>query len=227
MTVDLRYPTPLPSTKGWGAGWPNCQANRMVSDPIFVGGVRAEIAQLVDMLAAEIHKRGYTFEVPGCWGFDCRATKGGSGTVPSFHSWGLALDFNAPQNPFGAPETSSDIAMHNRWIVGLMATYGFFWLGPSIGDWMHFSFAGSPTDAVQMTAKAHMTLLGGGDADVKQLDDYIDGREKFRVAAEAAGGDPGGVPASWNNPYRSHGWHQAREEWKLARGTNVVPPGTP
>jgi hypothetical protein len=41
-----------------------------------------------------------------------------------------------------------------------MHDYGFFWLGPSIGDWMHFSFCGSPADAKAMTAKAKADLEG-------------------------------------------------------------------
>jgi hypothetical protein len=99
--------------------------------------------------------------VPGCWGFGCRGTKsagGGSGGVPSFHSWGLALDFNAPKNVFGADASSSELATTHRWVVKLMREYGFFWLGPPIKDWMHFSFCGSPRDAKRMTRKARRNL---------------------------------------------------------------------
>lgn len=158
--LDFKYPTPLPSTKGWGAGWPNCQSDKIVPHPIFQGGVHTELKELVDMLVAEIQEQGYRFHEGWSWGFGCRATKGGSGSVPSFHSWGLALDINAPENPFGAAPSQSDINMNNQWIVDLMREYGFFWLGPSIADWMHFSFCGSLADAKAMTIKAREDGLG-------------------------------------------------------------------
>lgn len=154
MTFDFRYPTPLPSTKGWGPGWPNCQDIARAGDSIFWPGVHRDIAELVSILVAEMKSRGFSFMDPGCWGFGCRATKGASGDVPSFHSWGLAIDINAPENVFGADESTSDIATRNRWVVDLLRDYGFFWLGPSIRDWMHFSFVGSPADAKAMTEKA-------------------------------------------------------------------------
>lgn len=163
MAFSFVYPTPLPSTKGWGPGWPSCQEDKIVPDDVFAGGVHRRIKKLVDLLEDEIKRRGYHFQDPGCWGFACRGTKGGSGDTPSFHSWGLALDFNAPQNPMnfddpGAAFRASDIAQHNRWLVGFMKRYGFFWLGGTatspIGDPMHFSFCGTPADADRMTKKA-------------------------------------------------------------------------
>lgn len=163
MGFSFTYPTPLPSTKGWGPGWSagdtSCSAVRpkIKPHPIFAGGVHQNIAELVDLIAGEMQRRGYRFQDPGCWGFACRGTKSSSGSTggtPSFHSWGLGLDVNAPQNPFGAAQSSSDIATKNRWIVGLMRRYGFFWLGPDIADWMHFSFCGNPADARKMLRKA-------------------------------------------------------------------------
>lgn len=160
MAFSFTYPTPLPSTKGWGPGWPNCQTAKIVPDDVFAGGVHKRIKRLVDLLSAEIERRGYHFQDPGCWGFGCRGTKGGSGDTPSFHSWGLALDVNAPQNPMNfddptAAFNASDIAQHNRWIVALLRDYGFFWLG-RVGDPMHFSFCGTPADADRMTRKAEV-----------------------------------------------------------------------
>ena len=161
MAFSFTYPTPLPSTKGWGPGWPNCQRDKIKPHPLFVGGVHQNIEELVNLLAAEMESRGFKFMSPGCWGFGCRGTKSSSGSTggtPSFHSWGLALDINAPENVFGSPASSSDIASHNRWVVKLLRNYGFFWLGPSIGDWMHFSFCGSKRDARRMTRKARRNL---------------------------------------------------------------------
>jgi hypothetical protein len=132
-----------------------------VQHSIFQGGVNVAILELVNLLVDEIEGKGYKFHDGWSWGFGCRATKGGSGDVPSFHSWGLALDFNAPENVFGGAPMSSDINVNNHWIVRLMAQYGFFWLGPSIGDWMHFSFVGDRADAKRLTEKARNNL--GGD----------------------------------------------------------------
>ncbi len=163
MAFSFVYPTPLPSTKGWGPGWSaqdeSCSVIRpkIKPHPLYAGGVHENIEALVNLLTAEIERRGFDFMVPGCWGFACRGTKSSSGSTggtPSFHSWGLALDINAPQNVFGSAESASNIATKNRWIVKLMRTYGFFWLGPAIGDWMHFSFCGNPTDARRMTRHA-------------------------------------------------------------------------
>lgn len=166
MALSFEYPTPLPSTRGWGPGWPGCQSQFVVSHPVFVGGVRKEIEELVDLLVVEMVERGYKFKTPGCWGYGCRATKGGSGDVPSFHSWGLAIDINAPDNPFGAP-TNQNMP---QWVVKLMRDYGFFWLGPPIKDWMHFSFVGSPADARRLTEKARKEL---GDVKYEEFEDGV------------------------------------------------------
>lgn len=158
MAFSFTYPTPLPSTKGWGPGWPNCQRDKIIQHPIFQGGVHQRILRLCGLIVDILHQGGYRFEGGDSWGFGCRATKGGSGDVPSFHSWGLALDFNAQQNVFGAPASTSDLATNNKWVVALMKDLGFFWLGPDIKDWMHFSFVGSPADADAMTLKAERML---------------------------------------------------------------------
>jgi hypothetical protein len=192
MTLSMTYPTPLPSTKGWGPGWPNCREANIRPHPIFQGGVHTEIFALTNMLVDEIKSKGYRFHDGWSWGFDCRATKGGNGDIPSFHSWGLALDFNAPENQFGAPASQSDINVHNHWIVPLMASWGFFWLGPPIGDWMHFHFTGSPQDAANLTAKAKKEGLGIvlSAEDRKTLDQaraLLDGADAEAKASSFAG----------------------------------------
>lgn len=216
MTIDQEYPTPLPSTKGWGPGWDphneSCSVTRanLVPHTIFQGGVRAEVVDLVDLVVTECQRRGYRFRDGWSWGFGCRATKGGSGAVPSFHSWGLGFDVNAPENPFNSSSGPgvSDIATNNRWVVGVWESYGFFWLGPAIGDWMHFSFAGSPADARVMTTKARDELITKEDDEVN-VDKYIRGQEDFRQRARDKGSDPGPPPAEWDT-YRKAGWNSER-----------------
>ena len=177
---DFRYPTPLPSTKGWGPGWPNCQFDRRVPHPIFQGGVHERIKELVDILVAHLEEKGYIFKPGWSWGWGCRATdkdaEPGDDATPSFHSWGLGLDFNAPENPFS--RSAGDTAKLNnehKWVVPIMREYGFFWLGPEIGDWMHFSFCGSPADADRMTQKARENLMRD-----ERFDKFIAGWKKHR-----------------------------------------------
>jgi len=220
MTLDYRYPTPLPSTKGWGPGYPDCQREAIVPVAPFVGGVHKNLAELVGLLVPEMKKRGLTFMVPGCWGFGCRGTKASAGSLtatPSFHSWGLALDINAPENVFGSPEATSKIATRDRWVVPFLTSYGFYWLGPPIKDWMHFSFVGSPADARDLTAKARREL--GDDMD-ERLDQLQAGTDAFWAAFKAKGGDPGAPPATLKQ-WEKNGWANAR------RGSRFPEPGTP
>jgi hypothetical protein len=174
MTFDFRYPTPLPSTKGWGSAWPTHDLRSiMVTVPPFAGGFHPEIAELVTLLVREMKQHGFEFVVPGCWGFAFRGTKSSSGSTggtPSFHSWGLSPDINAPRNPFGNDRSNTELGQPQfAWVDALWRSYGFFWLGPPIRDWMHWSFVGSPADAKAMTAKAQREL--GDDmstADMRQ-----------------------------------------------------------
>jgi len=218
VTFDFRYPTPLPSTKGWGPGYPDCQEDKIVPHPIFQGGVRAELVELVDLLVDELQRRGYAFEGGDSWGYGCRGTKsssGGTSGTPSFHSFGLGLDFNAQQNVFGSDRDRSDLGTVNGWVPQLMAEYGFFWLGPSIGDWMHFSFCGSPADARYMTEKARNLLGRKDDDEMLALDEYIEGQKTYqklyreRLAAGKAEPDPGLPPEAKSDHWKA-GWLAAR-----------------
>ena len=200
MGFDFTYPTPLPSTKGWGPGWPDCQRDKITPHAIFQGGLRDEIVELVDLLIAEMKRRGYKFQDGWSWGFGCRSTKGGSGEVPSFHSWGLALDINAPINPFGGDAARAQLNQPEyRWVITLMREYGFFWLGPSIKDWMHFSFCGTPADAKAMTEKARRELgTGGGDDEVA----YAEFKKGWRAFE-------GGKPEPAEDGDEKFGWNAA------------------
>lgn len=163
MAFDFSYPGTPADQRGWGKGWTKGFASRpesypgdIVACPPFAGGVREEIAELVLLLVAEMRQRGYKPREGWCWGFAWRPTKRSDGTLtdtPSNHSWGLAIDINAPENVFGANT-------HNlpSWLPKLMRRFGFRWLGPPIKDWMHFDFAGTPADARAMTRMARREL---------------------------------------------------------------------
>lgn len=197
VTFDFRYPEPLPDTKGWGpAEPPNYQGDKIKAHSVWVPGVHRDIWELCDRLAREIELRGMRLVTPGCWGF---ARK------PRFHGWGLALDINAPKNVWGTDESRSEIATEYRWVVALMEEYGFFWLGPAIKDWMHFSFVGSPEDAARMTEKARRLRLGE-DEDEMAWADSKDGA-KARLAGEP-------LKDSWNSD-KKFGW---RQEDRIQRG---------
>jgi hypothetical protein len=220
VAFDYRYPTPLPSTKGWGPGYPNCQDIARQGESIFWPGVHADIAELVSLLVADMRRRGFVFQIPGCWGFGCRGTKSSSGSqsvTPSFHSWGLGVDINAPQNPFGNDRTNTQLGRPEfSWVDVLWRSYGFYWLGPPIKDWMPWSFVGSRIDAAAMTVRAR-NALGGGD-DVGALDDYLDGGRMKRK------GEP--LPANANR-YVREGYNEATriiEAAKTPAPTDVLPP---
>lgn len=154
----------------WGPGWPNCQFDK-IDRRFFVdtrwgrvrfpGGVRIEITELISRLVKETANRGYRFGVTsnpsyGCWGFDCRAIRGSNN--PSNHSWGLAVDINAPVNPMG----DKLITNMPPWMPDLWNTYGFRWGGDykTRPDGMHYEFVLSVDDAVRLTALARKNRLG-------------------------------------------------------------------
>lgn len=155
----------------WGSGWPNCQTGSVVTVTTKSGvrlPVRKELSVLVAGLVADLERaRNRKFRADWCWGFACRAISGTN--TPSNHSWGLAVDLDAPENPYMSaadhraphplrktfegeivlrstmPKNAADIA--RKW--------GFRWGGLYISkpDPMHFEFTGSVTDAKRLTEK--------------------------------------------------------------------------
>lgn len=152
----------------WGSGWPNCNGAAIdsgftVSGTRFPGGVRHELVDLVAMLVQECKNRGYRFGTDddasyGCWGYSCRAISGTNS--PSNHSWGLAVDINAPWNPYTSPLVTDMPA----WMPDLWNEYGFRWGGDYSGDKdaMHYEYMGSVDDAANDTARARANGIGGG-----------------------------------------------------------------
>ncbi len=57
----------------------------------------------------------------------------------SHHAWGIALDINAPENPYGAPPHQ------NRRMVAVFERWGFIWGGTFLRpDGMHFEYRRPP-----------------------------------------------------------------------------------
>ena len=162
--------------RGWGPGWPTpVPASELTQVDIdgtrFPGGVRDEVAELVTLLVTECKAHGYVFGVYGdpaygCWGYSSRAISGTQ--TASNHSWGLAVDINAPSNP-QSPTFTTDMP---GWLPELWKTYGFEWGGdytpPTKYDPMHFEFMGTPGDAAAFTDLARSDL-GGEVEDMKAL----------------------------------------------------------
>jgi hypothetical protein len=154
--------------RGWGPGWPNCQRDRLVT--IVVGRnnlrlpVRREVAPIFAELVRRLERsRGSGFRPDWSWGFACRSISGT--TKPSNHSWGLAIDLDAPTNPYNSA------AWHKRngrtgWggltIVSTMPadtraicdslSIGWGGLYRTKPDPMHFEFMGTPTDAARIAS---------------------------------------------------------------------------
>lgn len=157
--IDLET-TADAAARGWGPGWPSCQQDKIVPLIIrrrqpkgrvitvsFPGGIRAELHDLAKGILDQIQAKGFLLHPGECWGFDCRAIKrpdGASSDVPSNHSWGLAVDLNAPENAFGG--SSHTIT---PMVVRLFNRYGWRWGGEYHGtkDWMHFEFMGTRRQA--------------------------------------------------------------------------------
>lgn len=139
------------STRGWGPGWPHCQPSKMRTLARADGlrlPVRSEILPLVAWLIDTTEKRGYDVKPGQTWGFSCRAIRGYPHD-PSNHSWGLAVDINAPSNPMGNPLRTDMPA----WMPELWEAHMFRWGGRYRGrkDSMHYEFMGTPADAARIT----------------------------------------------------------------------------
>jgi D-alanyl-D-alanine carboxypeptidase-like protein len=143
----------------WGSGWPNCSRGDIVT-LVRADGLRLpihrELADLVSLLVDLTEIAGRYDIVPGwTWAFACRPVAGTN--QPSNHSWGTAVDINAPVNPRRRPLTT-DIppAVRELW-----KAHGFRWGGDHVSatpDAMHFEFTGSVTDARAVTARLRRFL---------------------------------------------------------------------
>lgn len=147
------------SDRGWGPGWPDCQRGKIVPLEVngtsFPGGVRAEVHDLFVAFLTEFHDTVEWLVEDWCWGFACRAIRGSD--RPSNHSWGLAVDVNAPRHPMG--ESGTFTSAEAQQCRALASKYGLRWGGDYSGrkDEMHFEFMGTPQDARRITEETTMT----------------------------------------------------------------------
>jgi hypothetical protein len=98
------------------------QCHREIIEP-----VRAAMQELVDRGAEHVID-----DYAGCWAPRTAGTTG----PPSSHAWGMAIDFNARANPYGAEPSQPEI------LVEVMADHGFLWGGDwDVPDAMHFEYS--------------------------------------------------------------------------------------
>lgn len=141
-------------SRGWGKGWPASRLADMVPLSYITGRVHRDIHELCELLCAETVRRGYTIRRDWSWGYANRPIAGTQ--TASNHSWGLAVDLNAPANPMRRPLTTD----MPSWLPDLWRSYGFRWGGDytSTPDPMHFEFMGTPGEAAIQTKRARTNL---------------------------------------------------------------------
>lgn len=189
--------------RGWGQGWPNCQWDKFVKiTKVGVSvSVRREIAELVATLLEITEVLGYDVchppqgECCGTWGVACRAIRGTQS--PSNHSWGLAIDINAPCNPMASTfQTNIPPKVIHAW-----EACGFYWGGryTSRPDTMHLEYIGRPQDVAAHLARAQEIRAANGEIPggtpqphppARQFEPYAKGAVPgSRTVAEWSAGD--------------------------------------
>lgn len=179
------------SSRGWGSGWPNCPSSTTLTT-VEVAGIRlpcrTEIAPLVAGLVLELGEaRRQLFRADWCWGFACRAISGTD--IPSNHSWGLAVDLDAPENPYMSTSAHAEPHPLRKSYGGkllrstmplnaaeIASKWGFYWGGlyTTKPDPMHFEFALSRDEAALLIAE------------LRDLDGRPDSKEKLMLTKDQA-----------------------------------------
>jgi hypothetical protein len=170
----------------------------------FPGGVHREVAPLMRAMLLRSIQAGWVALHDGwCWGYANRPIKtsnGGFTETPSNHSWGLAIDVNAPENPFGGTSHKIPEAMGDFWEAA-----GFRWGGhySSTKDWMHFEFMGTPEDARPLAGEGDFADDGDPpERDPGRVLEWADGfRRFFRGEREPA--EEGHRKRGWNDAQRT------------------------
>jgi hypothetical protein len=165
--------------------------------------VRSELAPVVAQLVKHLEDaRDKKFHSVGSFGFACRPIAGTS--TPSFHSFGLAIDLDAPENPFlsaarhkephplrkkfpGGRILRSTMPMEAEAIASkLMFRWGgTFTTNP---DPMHFEFMGSVADAEKLAQRVEKQI---GDRLIRG--DRGPGVKEAQRLLKAAGFNPKGL----------------------------------
>jgi peptidoglycan hydrolase-like protein with peptidoglycan-binding domain len=159
----------------WGPGWPADNSHKIVT--AVVGEIRLPVRREIAPLVAGLVKgladaRNKKFNPGWCWGYANRAISGTN--TPSNHSWGLAVDLDAPENPYLAASTHRAAHPLRKTYPGgrvlrstmpmkteaIAKRWGFRWGGvyTTKPDPMHFEFIGSTSDAKKLVAGSGMPM---------------------------------------------------------------------
>jgi hypothetical protein len=143
----------------FGTGWPNCNRTNIVT-LVRKDGLRLplhrELVPLVAILLDLTEAHGYNVRPDWTWGWACRAIA--NTRTPSNHSWGTAVDINAPVNPRRARGLPL-ITDLPKPVIQLWKDHGWRWGGDySWPDTMHFEFTGSAANARAQEAKLRKYL---------------------------------------------------------------------
>jgi hypothetical protein len=188
----------------FGPGWPNCSRSQIVT-LVRKDGLRLpvhqDIAGLVAVLLDLTELSGYDVKPGQTWGYACRAIAGTS--TPSNHSWGTAIDINAPSNPRrkrGLPRIT-DIP---KKVVALWKNHGFRWGGDySWPDSMHFEFMGTASDAQRIERRLR-AYLGSATPTVPHIPDRRPPAADFPGTVRM--GDSGPVVRAWQRALNAAGY---------------------
>lgn len=219
----------------WGPGWPNCQIDKYVTITTKSGirlPVRKEIAPLMAELVTALEEaRDKEFTVGWCWGASCRAISGTS--TPSNHSWGLAADLDAPENPYMLASQHDDPhPLRKRFDNGktLRSTMplkasaiarkrGFRWGGDyeTKPDPMHFEFMESVQQANARAAKliiveTHVIVARKAAQDTKVLSPFFSDKRQLYAWAEKQFG-----PDDKMRELLDRGWNVRHATRKVAK----------
>ena len=186
-----------PSSRGWGPGWPTSRLADQVPLEYITGRIHKDIHDLIFMLCRETENRGYNIRKDWSWGYASRPI--GNGNRPSFHSWGLAIDINAPTNPMRRPLTTD----MPGWMPEMWKSFGFRWGGDyrTTPDAMHYEFMGTPADAVKYTREAEQkfqssvsTPVVDRPANKNNAERMVESMERLSLSNQSS---PSGSRAGW------------------------------
>jgi len=152
----------------WSSGWPACPTSEIVtvvrSDGLRLP-MRRQVAVMTKTLIDRTEAMGYDVNPDWTWGFACRPISGTN--RPSNHSRGLAVDLNAPRNPYASASWHRRNARGTfpfglrivcdipESVIRLWEANGWGWGGryKTKPDPMHLEFEGTERDAAIITAR--------------------------------------------------------------------------
>jgi hypothetical protein len=205
--------------RSFGPGWPNCDRSRIVtlvrSDGLRLP-IHNDLAGLVAILLDLTELRGYNVRPDWTWGYACRPIAGTR--TPSNHSWGTAVDINAPVNPRKRPLTTNI----PRAVVNMWKAHGFRWGGDyqaSTPDPMHMEFMGTKFDAARIEARLRK-FLGAKTPQVPHVPPRTPEQPLYPGQVEM--GDRGEAVKAWQRQLVRRGYGHIAVDGIFGERTNHV-----